>query len=221
MRGLVEKRTNDAVYLVIKHGGICQESKKPREGFEQIEVPIPNSQDTVTKYVKRFDRVEALVTKIAMRDWPYEGRTFRDWNLDLDAAGIPCILQFPFSSKISRRFMKVAENIDFSQPVEFSAWLDVKDQLAFNVKQNGQKVNQLYDRENPGDCPQAVQRASGKWSHDDEEDFLYERMVNVVIPKVEAAQAGRAMQQTTEPEHGPERQSEPPDDWDDDGSEPF
>lgn len=210
MKGLVEKRPNDIVYLVVKHGGICQESKKSRDGFEAIQVPIPNSLDTMTKYVKRFDRVEAMVNKIALRDWTYDGKKFRDWNLDLDAAGIPCVLQFPFSSPVSRRFMKLAENINFDLPVEFSAWLDIKDRLAFNVRQNGQKVDQLYLAESPGECPQAVERASGKWSHDDEEDFLYERMMNIVIRRVEAAAAKRAMTQ----EQGLE--TEPvDDDWND------
>lgn len=203
MKGLVEKRTNDTVYLVVKHGSICQENKKPREGFEAIQVPIPNSADTMTKYVKRFDRVEAVVNKIALRDWTYDGKKFRDWNLELDAAGVPCVLQFPFSSPISRRFMKLAENVNFDQPIEFSAWLDAKDRLAFNVKQGGQKINQLYSAENPGECPQAVERASGKWSHDDEEDFLYERMMDVVIPRVETAAAKRAMTQEGPPETEP------------------
>ena len=90
--------------------------------------------------------------------------------------------------------MKLAENIDFSQPVEFSAWQDTKtDKTAFNVKQGGKSVPQKYTQDDPGDCPPPVQSKLGKWNFDAQEEFLFDRMENVVIPMVN--EAGNEMPQ--------------------------
>jgi hypothetical protein len=99
--------------------------------------------------------------------------------------------------------MKLAENLNFNKPVEFSAWHDTKDdKTAFVVKQNGQSVPQKYTRDNPNGCPEPAQRGrQGKWDYTEQEDFLYERMINVVIPAVEQAEAARGLGQS-------------PDDWD-------
>lgn len=82
--------------------------------------------------------------------------------------------------------MKLAENINYSEPVEFSAWKGQDDKTAFSVKQGGENVPQKYTRDDPGDCPPPVQGFNKKWNFDAQKEYLHERMVNVVIPKVKA-----------------------------------
>lgn len=188
MKGLQEK-TDDGIFLVVKHGGIVQESKHPREGFAPIDVVNVRSGETTTKYIKRYKGVEALVKKIEWYDREFEDTRFMGWKLVLDANGIACTLDLPFESRVGSRFMKLAENIDYSQPVEFSAWKGPDDKTAFSVKQGGANVPQRYTREEPGDCPAPTQGFNKKWNFDAQKEFLHERMTTVVLPMVQAANA--------------------------------
>ena len=196
MKGLVEKAETNAVFLVIKHFSLCEESKTEKPGFVPIKVTNPRTGDQSTKYIKRYNGVEAFVRRLEWRDVSYDDQRYMSWKLHLDAAGVPCVLEIPFDSTVSSRFMKLAENIDFTKPVEFTAWKSADDKTAFAVKQDGQNVPQKYTREDPGDCPPPVQNRTGKWNFDAQTDYLYDRMINVVIPKVDAAAAIRGEMST-------------------------
>lgn len=222
MRGFQKDTGSNVLYLGIKHNGICEESKKEREGFEQIKVPLRNGEEII-KYIRRYRTIKAYVDNINYKDTgdQFEFR-YQSWLLSLtDEDGDKAILEISLNSSSGVRFMKLAENIDWKQLVEFSAWHDtVKDKTAFNVKQGGQTVPQKYKQptdENPdamGDCPQAVQRGrTGKWDYTAQEDFLFDRMQTVVMPAVDAAAAARAMQQ---PEKQTGSNAPPDDDWNDD-----
>lgn len=192
MKGLQEQTDNRTTFLVIKHSSIVQESKQPRDGFEAIEVTNPRTDEKITKYIKRYNGVEALVCKIEWYEREHEGTRYMGWKLHLDAAGVPCVLDLPFSSRAASRFMKLAENIDYGRPVEFRAWHDQKtDSTAFYVGQDGKSVPQLYTMENPGECPAPTKNRLGKWNFDKQNEYLYDRMTQVVIPAVE--QAGNEM----------------------------
>lgn len=188
MKGLQEQTDTGTIYLVVKHSCICQESKSPQEGFEPIEVKNPRTGETITKYIKRYKTVEALISKVEWYDTEekYENR-FIGWKIHMDAAGVPCVLDLPFDSRASNRFMKTAERLDFSEPVEFRAWHDAKsDSTAFYIGQNGKAIPQTYTQENPGDCPPPVQNpVSKKWNFDKQKEFLHARMIDAVIPAVE------------------------------------
>jgi hypothetical protein len=189
MRGLQEQTQAGTIFLKIKHSSICEESKQELPGFEPVEVTNPRTGENLTKFVKRYKGVEALVCKVEWYEREYEGTPFMGWNLHLDAAGVPCVLDLPLKSRVTSRFMKLAENIDFTRPVEFSAWHDKKsDSTAFNVRQDGESVPQKYTREDPGDCPPPVQsKVTKKWNFEEQTEYLVGVMNDVIIPAVEAA----------------------------------
>ena len=194
-------------FLKIKHGHLCQESKKPRDGYKQIDGVLRDG-TPYTKWIYPYKAVSGYVTKIEFYDREFEGRKFRGWHLYIDADGNPCVLDIPFTSRVNSRFMKVAENIDFRKPVRFSAWPDRKtDSTAFNMQQDGVTIPQKYTRENMYDCPEPVQRASGKWDYGEQEDFLVERMMSTVIPTVEAAAALRPLRAEAAGANGANAQS--------------
>lgn len=205
MKGFQERTENTGKFFVVKHNTICQESSKEREGYDPIEVMNPQTKEVTIKFIKRYDALEAMVTKIEFRDTKdqYEQR-YISWKIHLDAGGEKGVLEIPFNSRIGDRFMKLAENLDFAKPVEFRAWRDKQDKTAFLVRQDGHSVPQKYTKDNPGECPPPVQKFGGKWNFDDQTEFLYNQMVNVVIPRVEAvAGNGHAVANSEQPEWNP------------------
>lgn len=193
--GLQEKGGGSKIFLAIKHDCICQESKIEREGFEPVEVTNPETEEKSIKFIKRYRGVAAMITKIEWRDTGERyDRQYTSWRIHLDMGGAAAVLEIPFHSRHSSRFMKLAENIDYAKPVEFRAWYDAKDKsTAFYVGQweneddeKSLSVPQKYTREHPGPCPEPVQRLGGKWNFDDQMDFLHSRMMTIVIPQVEA-----------------------------------
>lgn len=193
-KGLQKKSDSGVIFLAVKHNSLVRESKGPKEGFEEIEVENPRTKEKVKKYIERFSAVEGAVTKIEWYDTEqkYENR-YQGWKIHIEANTESVVLDLPFASIPASRFMKLAENIDWTKDVEFRAWKDVKrDATAFWVGQGNESVPQKYTADNPGDCPPPVQNARGKWNYDGQMDWLFERMKDVVIPAVQAANAWRA-----------------------------
>ncbi len=189
MKGFQQRSESSGKFFVVKHNCICEESSKEREGFEPVEVMNPQTKEVSIKFIKRYSTLEAMVTKIEWRDTEQQyDQRYMSWKIHLNADGETGVLELPFNSRVGSRFMKLAENINFSKPVEFRAWRDTKtDSTAFLVAQDGESVKQKYTRDNPGACPEPVQKFGGKWNFDDQTEFLHGQMMNVVIPKVAAA----------------------------------
>lgn len=203
MKGFQTKTTGDGLFFTIKHNSIVRESKEPREGFQPIKVQNPRTKEEITKYIEKYDLLEAIIYKIEWYDTEqrYDTR-YRGWKIHLDANGKKGVLDLPFDTRVSSRFMKLAENIDYTKPVEFRAWKDTRsDSTALFVGQDGKNVPQKYTRDEPGDLPPPIQKASGKWNYDDQADFLHERMIKHVIPLVAKLHpVEEAEKKTDEPE---------------------
>lgn len=211
MKGFQQRTATNGHFFVVKHNTICEESSKEREGYEPVEVMNPQTKEVSIKFIKRYDALEAMVTKIEFRDTgdQYEQR-YVSWKIHLDANGESGVLEIPFNSRVGDRFMKLAENLNFSEPIEFRAWRDGEGKTAFIVKQEGQSVPQKYSKADPGKCPPPVQRLGGKWNFDDQSEFLHNQMLTVVIPKLEAV---RGMTEEKHSDNGfePEYHAETPD----------
>jgi hypothetical protein len=186
--GLKEKTDNNTAYLLVKHHSLILESKEPREGYEEIEVTNPRTNELVTKYIKRYAAVEGLIRKIEWYDTKDNYQTrFMGIKIHLRDGGEYFQLDLPFNSRPYDSFTKMAENIDYNYPVEFSVWHDRKtDSTAFAVRQNGVPVKWKYTKDDMGDCPQPTQDTFGKWDFSKQREWLYHRLTDVVIPHVEA-----------------------------------
>lgn len=192
MKGLGLHQEQPTKYLAVKYNTICETSKQPREGFKEIKIVDNTTGDEIIKYIRAYDFVEGMVTGIEWRDTGKQYKTrFMSWKLSMNAAGIPIVLEIPLKSAAGDRFMKLAEQLDFAKPVEFRAWLDTsgdKDKTAFHVLQDGQTVLQKYKKGQMGDCPEAVEELDG-WNYSAQLKYLHGQLMNVVIPRLEAARA--------------------------------
>jgi hypothetical protein len=202
MRGYVQQQSSNTLYFDVKYGSICETSKKERDGFETIKVIDVSTGEELTKHIRRYDTIEALITKIEWRDTRQQYATrFQSWEIHLlNSQNEPAVLRLPLKSSASDRFMKCAENIDFARPVEFRAWKDTRgerEKTAFYIGQRvnesdekSVKVDQKYKQGDMGECPEGVEELDG-WNFAAQRKFLYTQMINVVIPKVEAVNAMR------------------------------
>lgn len=189
VKGFQQKTTGEGNFFAIKFGSIVRESKTPQEGFEKITGENRRTHEPYTKYIQRYDTIEALITKIQWYDTEQKFTArYQGFKLHLDANGKKGVLDLAINARTTSRFMKLAENIDYAKPVEFRAWHDSKsDSTALFVGQSGSSVPQRYTAEVPLDMPPPTQSSStGKWNYEAQMDFLHKRMVEVVIPKVQA-----------------------------------
>ncbi len=191
---LLEQTQRSGNFLSVKRGAICLESKEPKEGYELEEGEVNGT--PYSKYIKKFAGVQGTIVKVEWYSRENNGNRYQGLHITLKDGGERCILDLPFEKRPYDYFTKSAENIDYSKPVTFEAWPDIKaakpgQQIptAFICKQDGQYVQWKYTRDDMGACPPAVQRASGKWNFDDQRDWLLARIQQHVIPHVEAMHA--------------------------------
>lgn len=204
---LIKNENNRKTFLEIKDYSICQVSSQEVSGWEKITTTDRDGKQ-YTKYVNRFRTVDGHITGIEYikRTLPGTNTELASWKISLHDrdADERYVLTFPATSPASSRFLKLAENINPDQAVEFAAWKDTQDakpKLAFMVKQDGKNVPQKYsikeieigdkkvvalvnaeDPENP-DAPKLHVRRNGDKDWSEIEDFLFERMESVVAPR--------------------------------------
>lgn len=185
MAGLLEKNKGKTIWLQIIDRNICQRSNQPVDGWEQYQ----SEKATTPSWIKRYRGIEdAYITDIRWfeRKLPNSDTILVGWNVRFEVEGQSLVLQLPTNPTCSR-FMKLADNIDFTQPVTISVWKskddDGKESTALSVKQNGANVPQAWNKDN---LPAAKKLKTGKWDFSEQEDFLIENMTNVVIPKLKS-----------------------------------
>lgn len=191
---LHEQTTRNGNFLSVKHGAICLESKEAKDGYELVEGEVNGT--PYSKYIKKFQGVSGLIVGVEWYSRESGGNNYRGLHLKLKDGGERYVLDLPFEKRPYDYFTKIAENIDYAKPITFEAWPDVKNAkpgqqvpTAFVAKQDDQFVQWKYTRDNMGECPEAHQTRTGKWNFDDQRDWLLDRIVNVVAPKVAALHA--------------------------------
>ena len=193
--GLNERTESNKKIVMIKHNGLCVESKEPMAGYVEKEVDIPGTDDgtgkpeTMIKYIKKFRSLSGFVTKL---EWYDTGDTHKTQYLGVKIhmkdGDEEFILDIPYNRRYFNVFCKMAENIDFTKEVEFWADKDKSsDHTAFGAEQDGQPVKHRYTKANPGPCPPGKQNTrTKKWDFTDQNEWLLNRMLDVIIPTVNA-----------------------------------
>lgn len=192
-------------YLKIADFSICEKYSSEQDGWEILKTK-DNEGKEYTSWIKRYKMVEGLITKIEFTKRTLPGKNIKvsSWDIHLYDVDLneKYILQIPSTSPAASRFIKLAENIDPDLPVQISAWKDTseaKAKQAFMIKQVGNNVPQKYtikdgklaDYANPNweDAPGVRLSKSGDKDWLEVEDFLFEKMETVVMPKFEKNEA--------------------------------
>jgi len=195
MNGLISEQKTNRIYLQILDGSLVQKSKIEKEGYEVFKSIDPKKKETHVSWIKRYNGIEAFIDSVEWySSFLPDGTNLAGWKVFFNADGQNVSLQLPITSVAASRFMKLAENIDYSKPVTVKVWKDPNERTAFLVSQDSQTVKQKYTKDNPNGLPEPKQRATGKWDYQDQMDFLVEVMNDVVIPRIDAAAYARGVQ---------------------------
>lgn len=177
---------NGEKIVVVKHGGLCLESKTEREGYDMIMVPNPSKDgEKQPKWIKKFTNLDGMITDLEWFDTEdkYEAR-FIGLKVHMQDGDETFALDLPYDKRAFDTFTKIVENIDFSKPVTFTAWQE-KDtgRMAFGAKQGGEYIRHRYTKDNLGDCPPAkYHKHSKKWDFSEQRDWLLAHLLDEVIP---------------------------------------
>ena len=176
-------------------------------GWEYLKTTDSSGKEYHNKVLK-FKKVSGYLTGVeyAKRTLPGSTVEVASWRLELEDGDEKYSLDIPANSPAASRFVKLAENINPSQPIEIAAWKDtsdVKPKQAFMVKQAGSNIPQKYnvreieateagkdgtpktvkvtalvDYDNPEnpDAPRLKVLRNGDKDWSAIEDFLFERM---------------------------------------------
>lgn len=177
-------------YLTVKHHSIVEESKEPRDGFEPVEVFNPKTKEKMTKYIDKWPGITGYIVSAELYDTgdTYDTR-FKGIKLNIDDE---VVIDLPEKSSGYDAFAKAGENIDFNKEVYLQAYHNrSKDRTGFGIKQDGERVDWKYTKDNPGDCPPWEQDDDGEWNSSKHRAFLKKRIAEVIIPAIEAATAAR------------------------------
>jgi hypothetical protein len=177
----------------IKRGALCLESSEEREGFEHIKDEVDGV--PFEKWVQKFGSLDnSMITDIKWYDTEdqydtrFQGLKIHIHTTDTDE---DFLLDLPFAGKAYDAFTKLAENIDFTKPVEFLAYPDKENpkSTVFNVKQDGQQVRQKYTKayveSGVSACPPAVQnKRTEKWNFDEQREWLLDNLLEKIVPTI-------------------------------------
>ena len=193
--GLNTKTESDTKIVMIKHKSLCLESKEPKDGYVETQVEIPNTDDghgnpeTMIKYIKSFKSLDGYVKELEWYNTEEKhSRPYLGVKIHMEDDGEQFILDIPYDRQYFNTFCKIAENIDFTERVEFYASPDKDGKgTRFGASQNGVGVKYRYTKENPGQMPLGKQnKTTKKWDFSAQNEWLLNNLIENVIPAVNA-----------------------------------
>jgi hypothetical protein len=194
--GLTRKTEASVVYLEIKHYCLWQALKKQVNGCDAVEVKNPRTGAVSTKYGYRFDTVIGRAVKLVKYDTErkYSTRYF-GFKLHMIDQGEKFVLDLPYNSQALRRFLRVARNIDWYEPLSITVFKGKKkeggsEETGIWFQQLGATVKPYYGKENLNGMPAAkYDDQLQQWDFRDQHRWLVGRLIEETIPHIAEAAA--------------------------------
>ncbi len=193
---LTKHSDNNLIYLQVKHFSLWREVKKQVNGCEEIEVQNPRTGAVIKKYGYKYRDVSGRATKLVKYDTErkYSTRYF-GFKLHIVDGAETYVLDMPYQSQILRRFLRVARNIDWSQPFTITVFKGKKnernvEETGIWFQQRGETVKPYYTRENPRGMPPATQDPhTHEWDFKAQHRWLVDRLKEETMRDIEEAAA--------------------------------
>lgn len=149
------------------------------EGTEGAEARVieKGAKEGQTVYEMKYSTLSGDISKI-----DYVKKQFGEF---IEVTIDDCVLQISWNDfRVRDSFIKRIVNANFCSPVEFVLFPDSKThEPVFLIKQAGASVPMSFTKANPEGIPQATQtteRGTVKWDFSAIENFLYEKLMEVI-----------------------------------------
>jgi hypothetical protein len=153
--GFFKKSKGTGVYFSIYDYSICQRSKTQIEGWEgPRETTNPKTNEKVFTWFMRYDSIATYIVDVNKFKVEFAadkgGGKASGIKLTLAAGTMRAELQLQWGDKgpepVFKRFLKVAPNIDFNQPILISAFKTKDGKQAVSFKQGTDNDPQKWDK---------------------------------------------------------------------------
>lgn len=188
---LPDRQASGITFFRIYEGMVCQtkakksEDQKPPEKFKEHE---SISKSTLGKkiFVREFDHMKGLMTGWEkVEETTNDGKKYYVFKITFTSpTGRKAIMNAPLKSEFVSRFAKCVENMDLAKPVYFRAFLNKKNRTAIHFEQGGQKIEQNYTKENPGNLPQWTKDEAGENDNRAYWTFLFGLIKEKALPQI-------------------------------------
>ena len=191
---LTKKAERAVTYLEVKHYCIWQQVKEKQAGCDVVVTTNPKTKENVTKFGYKFDEMTGHAVKIEKYDTEKKYATrYYGFKLHLMDGGEQYVLDMPYKSRILSRFMRCADNFDFTKPITLTVWKGYnkerkEDETAIWFKQEGQTVKAFFTKDEPNGMPPGkYDDIEQKWDFAEQHRWLVKRFQEQIMPLVEAA----------------------------------
>ncbi len=212
--GLAKQSESNVVFLEVKYYSLWRALKKQVDGCD-IETPTnPRTGEKVTKYGYKYRSVTGRATKLIWYDTgDKHAQRYFGFKLTMVDQGDTFVVDMPWNSQILRRFMRLARNIDWSQPFTLTIFKGKKKEKAGSedtgiwFEQGGETVKAYYTREEPHGMPIATQDSvTHDWDFKPQQKWLAAKLKDETAADI--ADIAAASAPPIEPDHGEQQNSE-------------
>lgn len=172
-----EEKETEGKYIKIIDGSLCEKSKTEKEGFVPYTTTNPSTGDAVTYYIRRYKGIAGHIKSLERVE--LDGVKIYGYNLHMHDEEGPFSIFFKDDARTTDRMLKVFENIDLGKELLISVWKDEEGHAAITFKQEDKNVAQKWGKEN---LPEP-KKVKGKWDYSAVDEFLYNNIMDNVIPQ--------------------------------------
>lgn len=170
---------NGKTFYKFLDGSIVEKSDEQREGFSPYTTTNPQTGEPVSYFIKRYKAMSGMIDSIERVD--KEEHNIYGWNLNMHDEDGSFSFFFKDGSPLTGRLLKSAANFNLGEELMIKVWKNFQDDSqAIVFIQEGKNIPQKWNKEN---LPEPKKRKNGKWDYSEQEDFLYEKMKEEVLPK--------------------------------------
>lgn len=186
-------QTGNKIYLNVAEGKIIQKVDEKTPGAVSF-----TKEDKSVIYQLKHSYIEGFLTGITVISKEFNGKSIKQWALDIEDGSSVYQLQLPYSSGYAASMLKALLNpvMDFNLPVKFTPWAKVvndKKKTSIYVRQKEEDIPWYFTKDEPNGLPPMKQvefKGEKKWDDYDMMQFLEAQVKAKIVPQLYKSSKG-------------------------------